>query len=45
MVLNVSLDKVNKNWKIEEGNAGIAVAIASIPNEGIAISYILYATI
>ena len=37
MVLNVSLDNVNKNWKIEEGNVGVAVAKASIPNEDIAI--------
>ena len=37
MVLSVSLDNVNKNWKIEEGNTGIAVATASIPNEDIAI--------
>ena len=37
MVLNVSLDNVNKNRKIEEGNVGIAVATVSIPNEDIAI--------
>ncbi len=37
MVLNVSLDNVNKNRNIENGNVGIAVATASIPNEDIAI--------
>ena len=37
MVLNVALDNVNRNWKIEEGNAGVAVVTASIPNEDIAI--------
>jgi hypothetical protein len=37
MVLNVSLDNVNKNCRIEEVNAGVALATASIPNEDIAI--------
>ena len=37
MVLNVALDNGNRNWKIEEENAGIAVATASIPNEDISI--------
>ena len=35
--LNVALNNVNKNWKIEEGSAGLALATGSIPNEDIVI--------
>lgn len=37
MVLNLLLDYVNKNWEIEEGAEGIALDIASIPDDDIGI--------